>query len=213
MTTSIAPPTVPSATPGATDLPDPRPIFAKAVALCREIVAGVRPEQLTNPTPCTEFDVRTLGHHILAVLRRVAIIGSGGDPASTPSFAEGVADDEWVEVFDPLAAQLEAVWSDDAVLTNIVTVPWAQLPGAVALLIYINEISVHTWDLAIATDQQPAWEETVLATAYAAIRRGLPAEGREDPELPFDAVVDVAADAPLIHQLVTWNGRDPYSIG
>lgn len=219
MTTSIATPPTASATATATatatapDLPDPRPIFAKAVALCREVMAGVRPDQLTDPTPCTELDVRTLGQHILAVLGRVVIIGAGGDPAASPSYAVGVADDEWLNTFDTSAARLEAVWSDDAVLTNTLTVPWATLPGAVALLIYINEISVHTWDLATATDQQPDWDETVLATAYAAIRRGLPAEGRDDPALPFDAVVDVAPDAPLIHQLVTWNGRNPYSIG
>ena len=212
MTNTAEAPT-PHAEPALDRLPDPRPIFAKAVALCRGVVAGVRPEQLADPTPCAELDVRTLGHHILAVLRRIAVIGSGGDPASSPTFAVGVADDEWVELFDPLAAQIEAVWSDDAVLSNILTAPWAKLPGAIVLLVYVNEISVHTWDLATATGQQPAWDGDVLATAYAAIQRGLPADGRDDIHLPFEAVVEVDADAPLIDRLVAWNGRDPYAIG
>jgi uncharacterized protein (TIGR03086 family) len=205
-------PTTPHAAPSSGDLPDPRPIFAKAVALCRDVVAGVRPEQLDQPTACSELDVRTLGHHVLAVLDRLAIVGAGGDPSGSPDYAEGVADDEWVAAFDTFAAQVEAVWSDDAVLTNILTVPWAKLPGAIALLIYINEISVHSWDLASATGQSPAWDEGVLTTAYAAIQRGLPAEGRDNPELPFDEVVEVAADAPLIERLVAWNGRDPHAI-
>ena len=197
----------PQSAPTVNELPDPRPIFAKAIALCRDVVLGVRPEHLDNPTPCTELDVRTLGRHILAVLERLVIVGAGGDPADSPDYAAGVADAEWVEVFDAFAAQIEAVWSDDAVLTNILTVPWAKLPGAVALLIYINEMSVHTWDLAAATGQTPVWDEGVLATAYAAIQRGLPAEGRA--EVPFDEVVDVGPDAPLIDRLVAWNGRDP----
>jgi len=200
------------AAPTVNELPDPRPIFATAVALCREVVARVRPEQLDQPTPCRELDVRTLGHHVLAVLERLAIVGAGGHPSESPDYAEGVADDEWVAVFDGVAARVEAVWSDDAVLTNILTVPWARLPGAIALLIYINEISVHTWDLATATGQVPAWDEDVLTTAYAAIQRGLPAEGRDNAELPFEEVVDVADDAPLIERLVAWNGRDPHTI-
>jgi uncharacterized protein (TIGR03086 family) len=200
------------AAPTVSALPDPRPIFATAVALCREVVAGVRPEQLDQATPCDALNVRTLGHHVLAVLERLAIVGAGGDPSESPDYAKGVADDEWVAVFDRFAAQIDAVWSDDAVLTNILTVPWAKLPGAVALLIYINEISVHTWDLATATGQVPAWDEGVLTTAYAAIQRGLPAEGRDNAELPFEEVVDVADDAPLIERLVAWNGRDPQPI-
>jgi len=200
------------AAPTVNELPDPRPAFASAVALCRAVVAGVRPEQLDQATPCRQLDVRTLGHHVLAVLERLAIVGAGGDPAESPDYAQGVADEQWVAVFDKFAAQIETVWSDDAVLTNILTVPWAKLPGAIALLIYINEISVHTWDLAAATGQQPTWDEGVLATAYAAIQRGLPAEGRDDPALPFEAVVDVAEDAPLVERLVAWNGRDPHAV-
>src|SRR4051795_1587604 len=60
MTTSIALP------------PDPRPAFATAVATAVDAMSAVRPDQLAAPTPCTEFDVRTLLGHLLSVLRRVA---------------------------------------------------------------------------------------------------------------------------------------------
>jgi uncharacterized protein (TIGR03086 family) len=193
---------------GGYQIPDPRPAFAAAVALGRQTVAGVRPDQLDDSTPCNDFDVRTLGRHILAVLERLVIVGAGGDPADSPDFVEGVADGEWLAAYDAFTDRINAVWSDE-VLTNIVTVPWAKLPGAIALLIYINEMSVHTWDLATATGQTPAWDPQVLETAYAAIQFGLPAEGRDNPELPFGEVVEVPADAPLIDKLVAWNGRQP----
>ena len=41
-------------------------------------------------------------------------------------------------------------------------------------------------------------------------QRGLPADGRA--EVPFDEVVEVGPDAPLIDRLVAWNGRDPYAM-
>jgi hypothetical protein len=83
------------------------------------------------------------------------------------------------------------------------------------LLIYLNEIIVHTWDLAVATGRAPQWDDEILEVAYAAIQRGLPADGRSvtgdgsDGGSPFAPVVDVAGDAPLIDRLVAWNGRRP----
>ena len=190
-------------------IPDPRPTFAEAVALGRQIVGGVQAEQLDSPTPCADFDVRTLGRHMLAVLQRLAIVGAGGNPDESPDFIEGVDDGAWVEAYDRFAGQVARVWSDDAVLTNILTVPWAKLPGAVALLIYINEITVHTWDLAEATGQAAPWNDGVVNTAFTAIQRGLPADGRVENGFPFANVVEVPTDAPLIDRLVAWNGRRP----
>jgi uncharacterized protein (TIGR03086 family) len=190
-------------------IPDPRPTFAEAAAIGRQIVGGVRADQLDSPTPCVDFDVRTLGRHILAVLQRLAIVGAGGTPDESPDFIEGVADDAWVEAYDRFAEQVESVWSNDAVLANILTVPWAKLPGAIALMIYINEITVHTWDLAIATGQTAPWNDGVVMTAFTAIQRGLPPEGRVDNRIPFADVVEVPTDAPLIDRLVAWNGRRP----
>ncbi len=195
-------------TPGGA-MPDPRLPFAEAVALGRHIVGGVRSEQLDLPTPCADFDVRTLGRHMLAVLQRLAIVGAGGHPDESPDFADDVADGAWLEAYDRFAGQVERVWSNDAVLTNILTVPWAMLPGAVALLIYINEITVHTWDLAEATGQAAQWNDGVVMTAFTAIQRGLPAEGRLDNGFPFAEVIEVPTDAPLIDRLVAWNGRRP----
>jgi uncharacterized protein (TIGR03086 family) len=190
----------------------------------RQVLANVRPDQLGHPTPCTEYDVRALTGHLVAVLQRVAIVGAGGDPFTAPEYATGVADDGWVAAYDAFAADIERVWSDDAVLGRMCTLPWAQLPGFATLSIYVNEVTVHTWDLAQATGQQPAWDEAVLATAFAAMQQGLPAEGRaatfaevkalmpvEHQRVgdPFAEAVPVAADAPLIDRLVAWNGRRP----
>ena len=54
---------------------DPRSLFAGAVAAAGMAITAVTPEQLTLPTPCTDFDVRALLGHLLVVLDRVAILG------------------------------------------------------------------------------------------------------------------------------------------
>jgi uncharacterized protein (TIGR03086 family) len=203
---------------------DPRAIFARAHATSAQVLAGLTADQMTQPTPCDEFDVRTLAGHLLAVAQRVRNVGRGESPFSVPEVVEGVADGRLVEAWDTVGREIAEAWADDATLERVVELPWATLPGGATLIMWTNELSVHTWDLATATGQQPEWDESVLAPAFAAIQAGLPAEGRieafeavranmpegqEDFTYPFKAAVPVADDAPLIDRLVAWNGRDP----
>jgi uncharacterized protein (TIGR03086 family) len=189
-------------------LTDPRPAFAAALTPALAAVAAVRPDQLDDPTPCTDFDVRHLLGHLVAVLDRVAAVGRGEDPFSVPFVAEGVPDDGWAAAAMAGAARAAEVWADDAVLKRVLRLPFGTLPGAAALASYTGEVTSHTWDLAVATGQSPEWDPEVLALALAAIRSKLPTAERA-AGIPFADAVPVAGDAPLIDQLVGWQGRDP----
>jgi uncharacterized protein (TIGR03086 family) len=185
---------------------DPRPTFAGAVALAVDTAAAVRPDQLDRPTPCPEYDVRALLGHLLSVLRRVAAVGRGAPPFSVPQVTTDVPDDGWGAAARAAAGDVLAVWADDALLDLELTLPYGTHRGAVALATYTGELSTHTWDLATATAQRPAWDDDVLAVALAATHRMLPAEGRAG--LPFADVVPVPVDAPPVERLVAWQGRD-----
>lgn len=202
----------------ALDADDPRLAFARAVALGTATVAGVRDDQLELPTPCTEMDVRSLLAHLRGVLDRVTALGREEDSfavTEAPLGPDRVGD--WTEA----AHRLQAVWSDDAVLARPMELSWQHGTGADILLGYVNEILVHTWDLAVATGQEPEWDQDLADTALARMP-GLPAEGRremfeqisadmglDEVAMPFAEVVPVADSAPAIDRLVAWNGRDP----
>ena len=42
------------------------------------------------------------------------------------------------------------------------SLPWQQGTGADILCGYLSELTVHTWDVAAATGQEPAWDGEVL---------------------------------------------------
>ena len=202
---------------------DPRFTFAKAVSLAGQVIGAVRPDQLDAPTPCPDLEVRSLMGHLVDVLRRVAAIGRDENPFALPPLA-AVTDDAWLDSWQQAAHDVQATWSDDAVLRRIVVLPWSQVSGGETLAGYVNEVTVHTWDLAVATGQQPEWDERVLAVALHAIQQVLPdgdraslfaaaaqaaPPGLGDFPAPFADAVAVRPDSPLLDRLVAWNGRSP----
>ncbi len=201
-------------------LKDPRPILDRAIATVGAVIAGVRSGQLTDPTPCTDMDVRALLAHLIGVLNRVAALGNGEDPLAVTDTP--VADDRWPDAWRESGRRAADAWSDDAVLEQPMALPWIAGSGAQVLASYFSELTVHTWDLATATGQQPDWDDAVVAAAFDAARQMLPAENRrglyeeisaargfDEVTVPFAEVVPVPDDAPAIDRLVAWNGRDP----
>jgi len=210
--------------PGPLAADDPRLVFAHAVATAGAVIARTAPDQLDLTTPCDQFDVRTLLGHLVAVLGRVTVLGRGEPAMSAPQIVTGVADDHWSNAWRSAAHGVQSVWQDDALLEGTYVLPWATKTGPELLLTYASEVSVHTWDLARATGQEVTWHEPTLAAAYENMVEALPGEGRvaafaafrakmpppmRDAPAPFDEVVQVAADAPMIDRLVAWNGRRP----
>jgi uncharacterized protein (TIGR03086 family) len=189
-------------------LPDPRPVHRQAMTQTESIVAAVEPGQLTNPTPCAEYDVRALLSHIVGGLNRVAIAGEGGDALARLARADDVPDDGWLAAYRAASARAAAAWTGDAKLDAQVELPWGKIPGRFAIAGYIQEILTHGWDLARATGQPTERDPELAAWALAGARRILPAEAR-GADVPFGPVVQVAPDAGPYAQLAAWLGRQP----
>ncbi|MEV0674629.1 TIGR03086 family metal-binding protein [Mycobacterium sp. NPDC050441] len=201
-------------------LNDPRPILDRAIATGGVVIAGVRPERLTDPTPCADMNVRALLAHLIGVLDRVAALGNGEDPFAVTEIP--VPEDRWSDAWRESGRRAADAWSDDVVLERPMALPWIEGSGAEVLASYLSELTVHTWDLATATGQRPDWDDTVVAVALEAARQILPAENRralyeeisaarglDEVAVPFAEAVPIDDDAPVIDRLVAWNGRDP----
>ncbi|MDB5065144.1 MAG: hypothetical protein JWM18_1578 [Chloroflexi bacterium] len=188
---------------------DPRPLQARAVENARGAVAAVRPEQMTLPTPCAEFDVRALLGHIVAVLHKVTAVARGEDSSEVPFILEGIADDGWVAAFDAGAAEARVAWADDSLLDRELRLPWATLPGSTVVSVYAQELVIHGWDLAVAIGAPTEWDPEVGEALLPLAHSILPADIRGEPiGNSFAAVVDVPEDAGVYTRLAGWLGRD-----
>lgn len=186
---------------------DPRPLLFAAVDQLLAVVDATPADALDRPTPCAEFDVRHLLGHLVAVLGRITHVARGGHFSEVPSMVLDVPDEDVAATARERTVALRAAWSDDAVLDRMLVLPFGTVPGRAAAMAYVQETTVHAWDLATAIGRTDLLDDRFAEAAFGITRRFLPREGRE--QVPFGEVVDVAEDAPAYDRLVGWLGRDP----
>ncbi|MFI9148892.1 TIGR03086 family metal-binding protein [Streptomyces sp. NPDC053367] len=167
------------------------------------LVDGVRDEQWSDATPCPEYAVRNLlGHlHGLSVAFRDAARKELGATTDTPP-ASVVPDigDGWREELPRALDELAAAWREPAAWDGMTRAGGVDLPGPVAVVVAVDELVIHGWDLARATGQAYEPDAAALAAAYEFLR-GSPGF--------FGPVVPVGEDAPLLDRAVGLSGRDP----
>ena len=183
---------------------DPRGPFARSVAHAGAVLGALSADNAGEQSACPEWNADQVAAHLVAVLDRIEVVGQGGDVNAMPILAAGDVGSRQADFFNA-AERVHAAWSDPAVLGQMVTVPWGQIPGAVAIAVYTAEMMTHTWDLATAIGAEVDWDQDLAGAALATVQFGLPAEGRDD--MPFGAVTPTADDATNITKLAAWSGR------
>lgn len=186
-------------------LPDLRPQLARAQQWVETLIAGVTADQLELPTPCEDFDVRTLIGHLYTGARRVEVMAAGGDARTVPFVAE-LPDADLARGYRARTEASQRAWAA-ADLSAPVTAPWGTIPGALAIGGYLQEAVTHGWDLAVATGQQSEADPDLAEIALAAAQRALPAEPRGGV-IPFGPVVEPEPSATATERLVNWTGRN-----
>jgi uncharacterized protein (TIGR03086 family) len=178
---------------------DPLVQLDQLAPLLGDVVGGIRPDQLDQPTPCEEFTVRGVLEHMIGGATMFAAAFSGEEPAE-PDTADPLA------AFGPaLGGLVDAVKAPGA-LDQTVAAPFGEVPGeAFARFIALDGL-VHGWDMATATGQAYDPPADLVAAvdefAHQALDplRGSPAFG--------DAVEPPAGATPM-ERLAAYTGRQP----
>lgn len=182
-------------------------LHGRALDAGERIVAGVRPDQLELPTPCTEWDVRALLNHLVGGNLNSAARAEGTSRESDDS--EDLLGDDPAGAYRRSAEADRRAWQAPGLLDTMYDMPMGRLPGRAALSIRVVETLTHCWDLARATGQDPRIDDDLAEAALAMVRRTLSPtlEGRRGA--PFAPAVEVGDDLPAIDRLAAFMGRQP----
>ncbi|MFB7676961.1 TIGR03086 family metal-binding protein [Kitasatospora purpeofusca] len=190
---------------------DPRPLYLLALDQLEKLIAEAAPETLDRPTPCTEYDLRTLLSHVVGGVHRLAYMGEGGHCEDVAAATGELPDDGWPAALGRARTRVTAAWAEDAKLDRPTFAPWGEVPGRAAVGGYVLETVTHAWDIARALDTDPPLDERLderLAEAALGIALAvLPAEPRGGA-VPFGPVRTAPAEAGPYTRLAAYLGRE-----
>jgi uncharacterized protein (TIGR03086 family) len=154
--------------------------------------------QLDAPTPCDEWDVRTLLNHVLETQRYFAGSARGEDVSPPGPTPPDLLSDEPVADFAAARDALLEAFRQPGVLER--TGPLLGIALADQLL--------HGWDVGKATGQDTTMPSGLAEAAYKAIHGMFTDEQRKGV---FKPAVEVDPDASAQDRLLGYTGRDPSS--
>jgi len=184
--------------------------YRRSVAGFTERLSQIRPDQWGAPTPCAEWDVRSLLNHVIGTLWLAEALFTGQAPrypmapGGLPAADVG-GDDPVAAYAEASAAALAAAGAGDA-LTRVHATPLGDMPGPVLAGFTTLDMAVHGWDLARATGQPTDLDGRLAAHVLGFAEQALTPDTRAPgigPALP------VPADAPVTQRLAAFLGRQP----
>lgn len=183
---------------------DPLTRLQAGVDQAAVVMDGIRPADYDAPTPCPEWNVRTLMNHMVGALvmfREVAAQGQV-DPAL---LAKDHLGDDPAGSLRSAGAAAVAGWSAPGKLDGTANLPFGELPAPFALGLPAMDMLVHGWDLATATGQTVEWNPELVRDVLAYSE-----ETFVDPKMrgtDFGPPVPVDDDADEMTRLVSFLGR------
>lgn len=170
------------------------------------LVDAVADDAWSDPTPCSEWDVRALVNHVVSEQLWAPHLVAGETIADVGDRYDG----------DVVGADPKAAWHDSigpsvaafdgADLDAITHLSFADLPCREYLTQMITDLAVHGWDLAKATGGDTTIDPetaTLLLGVWTARQDMVRGSG------VFGDQVDVADDASDQAKLLALLGRDP----
>ena len=182
--------------------------LAPTAAEVARVIAAVRDDQLTDPTPCAGTSVAAMLDHLVGLTVAFRLGAEKSPMAGGPSADPDHLPPDWRTRLPAQLDALVAAWQQPSAWEGLTEVAGARMPAAAMGVVALNEVLVHGWDLAAATGQ-PYDADTAaaqrclqfaieLATGAPEVRNGM-----YGPEVP------VPDDAPVMTRLLGQTGRDP----
>ena len=164
-------------------------------------------EALDAPTPCPDWDLRTLlNHTILWTSYSAERRAHGESVAEELMNKDFTADPGFREDYARQISQAVEAWSAPQAWAGDRSVMGSATPATEVGAMLIMEMALHGWDVAKATGQEyhagDALAETLLETVQAQAEMFRKYQG-------FAAAIETKPDAPAFDRALALSGRDP----
>lgn len=184
------------------------PQMTAAAEQAARVVDNVSTSQFADPTPCTEWDVRTLLNHLLLwtaySMERRARDEPVPDELMSKDFA---AEPDFAARYRAQLDRALDAWADPAAWERDLNVMGSKMPASEVAAMLLAEIVLHGWDLAAATGQRYECPDDVAETVLPVVS-GMAEMFRQYKGFADSVTID-AGNASAFEQALAISGRDP----
>ena len=181
-------------------------LLSGVLAKTGDIIAGVTPDQLDRPTPCSDYDVAAMVDHLVGWVQAFEAGANGRTYEGDPSAYH--AGDDPSGRFRAAADGLVDGWRTHGFDRTVAVTGAGGQPAEMVFNMTVMEYLTHGWDLAVATGQPVPFTDDEAAQVLARAEVTLPPQYRGEG-MAFGDVVPVPDDAPPIDRLAGFMGREP----
>ena len=180
---------------------------AQAMAEFGNRVHAVKADQWGDPTPCSDWDVRTLVNHLVNEQLWVPPLMGGATVADVGDAFDGdVLGDDPIAAWDMASAAAGAALREDGALDRTVHLSFADVPGAEYAWQLIGDLTIHAWDLARGIGADERLDQGLAAEVMERLRPDVETFANYGLFAPGVSVPD---DADAQTQLLAMSGRNP----
>ena len=183
--------------------------YEAAVLSMAPIIAGIKPGQLTDATPCSEWNVQALLNHNIKVAQFVHALLAGAPDANVMSSMEVSGPLPPEGAADAFVAGTSSVLEDlkaSGALERMVTPFGDPLPVGHFLVFPLSDIVIHKWDLAKATNQDTSIDSGLAEVTYQGLSQAIEAARQMGA---FGPEVQVPITGSIQDRLLGMSGRKP----
>jgi uncharacterized protein (TIGR03086 family) len=180
--------------------------FDQPVRQLRSLLLGIDENELAGPTPCDDWSVAALLVHIIGFTSAYAqaahkSVGTPGTDSPPPAPDPAELPVHWRSRLPVLLEELATAWREPTAWTGTARVGGGTMPAATIGALGMNELVMHSWDLAKASGQDYAADPRILESLIELLSQAPPGA--------FGRPVVIADEDSLLDQAVALAGRDP----
>ena len=182
---------------------NPQQQLSQILPALNGVVERISPWQLTDPTPCDEFNVSDILDHMIVLGGSFGSLFRGEEPPEidAPAVAGWVPAPEFTKTMDDL---LDAVHSPGAMERTVPT-PLGEMPGETFARLVAFDGLIHGWDLASSVGADFEVPAQVVASVDEFARQALTDDMRDGDM--FKAATTPPTGASALEALAAFSGR------
>ena len=171
-----------------------------------QAIRAVRADQMSNATPCSEWNVQALLNHNINVTGTFHRLLTAGPPTDALELSGPLPPEGPLAAFEAGSARVLEAAKSPGKLEEELDTPFGRMPAGQLLMFPFMDMLLHRWDLSKGTDQATTMDSALAEVCFKIFE---PMADGLRPRGIFGPGVSVPISASMQDKLLGLTGRNP----